>query len=99
MNLVAGRLHSAVDIIAQGGQRNLRRMFFLRRPGRNRIPPEQCLVIEDECSPAPPPRARARNGLPGSGSRHGDDAAMRAAGAIPFRSMHDFPALPRTALE
>jgi len=95
--LVAGRAHSAVDIIAQGGRGKPAPDLFVAAAAAECVAPERCLVIEDSVAGATAARAAGMDCL--ALVRHGDDAAMRAAGAIPFRSMHDFPALPRTALE
>jgi HAD superfamily hydrolase (TIGR01509 family) len=96
-DLVAGRMHSAVDIIAQGGKGKPAPDLFVAAAMAEGVAPEQCLVIEDSFAGATAARAASMDCL--AFVRHGDGAAMRAAGAVPFASMFDLPALLRTALE
>jgi beta-phosphoglucomutase-like phosphatase (HAD superfamily) len=96
-DLVAGRMHSAVDVIAQGGMGKPAPELFLGAAMAEGVAPEQCLVIEDSVAGATAARAASMDCL--ALVRHGDGAAMRAAGAVPFVSMYDLPALLRAALE
>jgi beta-phosphoglucomutase-like phosphatase (HAD superfamily) len=96
MELVGGRLHSAVDVIALGGAGKPAPDVFLAAAAAENVPPAHCLVIEDSVHGATAARAAGMDCL-GLAPR-GDDAALRAAGAIPFRSMHDLPGLLRAAL-
>ena len=58
--------------------------------------PAECLVIEDSL---PGARAAAAAGMDCLGyAPHSDGAALRALGAVPFRSMFNVPALLAAAL-
>lgn len=93
LDLVAGRVHSAADIVARGGAAKPAPDIFLAAADAEGVAAAHCLVIED--SPAGATAARAA-GMDCLGfARHGDDPHLRAAGAVLFRSMHDIPALPR----
>jgi beta-phosphoglucomutase-like phosphatase (HAD superfamily) len=95
-DLVAGRTHSAVDVIARGGAGKPAPDLFLAAAAAEAIPPAHCLVIEDSVAGATGARAAGMNCL--GFAPHGDGAALRAAGAIPFRSMYDLPDLLRAAM-
>ena len=96
MELVHGRLHSVVDVIALGGAGKPAPDVFLAAAAAEAVPPADCLVIEDSVHGVTAARAAgmACLGL----ARHHDGAALRAAGASVFRSMHDLPSLLRAAL-
>jgi beta-phosphoglucomutase-like phosphatase (HAD superfamily) len=96
-DLVAGRMHSAVDVIALGGAGKPAPDVFLAAAAAETIAPAHCLVIEDSVTGANAARAAGMDCL--ALVPHGDGAALRAAGAMPFRSMHDLPPLLRAALE
>jgi HAD superfamily hydrolase (TIGR01509 family) len=96
MHLVEGRLHSAVDAIAAGGAGKPAPDIYLAAAAADGVAPTHCLVIEDSVAGATAAREAGMTCLglaPG-----GQDMALRAAGAIPFRSMHDLPELLRAAL-
>jgi beta-phosphoglucomutase-like phosphatase (HAD superfamily) len=96
LELVAGRLHSSVDAIAAGGAGKPAPDVFLAAAKAEAVAPAHCLVIEDSVPGITAARAAGMDCL-GLVPR-GDGAALRSAGAIPFRSMHDIPALLRAAL-
>ncbi len=90
-DLVAGRLHSHHDV-AQGKPAP---DLFLAAAAAEGVTPAECLVIEDSVTGA---RAAAAAGMDCLGyAPHCDGAALRAVGAIPFRSMFELPGLIRSA--
>ena len=95
-DLVSGRLHSAVDVIALGGAGKPAPDVYLAAASAETIPPAHCLVVEDSVHGVTAARAAGMDCL-GFVPR-GDGVALRRAGAIPFRSMHDLPELLRAAL-
>jgi HAD superfamily hydrolase (TIGR01509 family) len=96
-HLVAGRVHSAVDVIARGGQGKPAPDLFLAAASAEGVPPHTCLVIEDS---VPGVTAAIAAGMACLGfSPHGDGASLRAAGAILFHAMTDLPDLLRAAVE
>jgi HAD superfamily hydrolase (TIGR01509 family) len=89
--LVHGRVHSAAEIIGRGGRGKPAPDVFLEAAAAEGIPPAHCLVIEDSVAGA---RAAQAAGMACLGySPDHDGAALRAAGAVPFRPMHAIPAL------
>jgi HAD superfamily hydrolase (TIGR01509 family) len=96
-DLVAGRAHSAVDVISLGGAGKPAPDVYLAALNAEAVPPAHCLVIEDSVAGVTAARAAGMDCL--GLARHGDGAALRAAGATTFRSMHDLPRLLRVALE
>jgi beta-phosphoglucomutase-like phosphatase (HAD superfamily) len=95
--LVAGRVHSAVDVIERGGAGKPAPDVFLAAARAEGVAPANCLVIEDSVHGVTAARAAGMDCL--GLARHDDGAALRGAGAVPFRSMHDIPDLLRIALE
>jgi HAD superfamily hydrolase (TIGR01509 family) len=84
---VAGRIHSYTDV-AQGKPAP---DLFLSAAAAEGVPPENCIVIEDSPTGA---RAAAAAGMDCLGyAPHGADEALRATGAVLFRSMFDLPGL------
>jgi beta-phosphoglucomutase-like phosphatase (HAD superfamily) len=96
-DLVAGRVHSAVDAISLGGAGKPAPDIYLAAAAAEAVPPAHCLVIEDSVAGVTAARAAGMDCL--GLSRHGDGAALRSAGATTFGSMHDLPELLRAALE
>ena len=96
LDLVDGRLHSAVDVIARGGAGKPAPDLFLAAAAAASVAPAHCLVIEDSVHGATAARAAGMDCL--GFVPHGDGTPLRAAGAVPFHSMHDLPALLRGAL-
>lgn len=94
--LVAGRTHSAVDVIALGGAGKPAPDVFLAAALADRVAPAHCLVIEDSVHGATAARSAGMDCL--GLARFDDGAPLRAAGAMPFGSMRDLPALLRAAL-
>lgn len=89
--LVAGRVHSAVDIIAAGGRGKPAPDVFLAAAMAAGVASEHCLVIEDSI---PGVRGAIAAGMECLGfSPSGDNAALRSIGATLFHSMFDLPAL------
>ena len=95
--LVAGRVHSAVDVIVLGGAGKPAPDVYLAAAKAQAVPSAHCLVIEDSVAGVTAARAAGMDCL--GLARHGEGADLRAAGAIPFRSMYDLPDLLRAALE
>jgi beta-phosphoglucomutase-like phosphatase (HAD superfamily) len=94
--LVAGRLHSAVDLIAAGGRGKPAPDLFLAAAAAEGVPSQHCLVIEDSL---PGVRGAIAAGMECLGfSPSGDNAALRSVGAALFGSMFDLPALLRARL-
>ena len=91
-DLVHGRTHSARDVRAGKPAPDV----FLHAAAAEGIPPAACLVIEDSVPGAQAARAAgmACIGL----APHGDDPALRAAGATLIRSFDELPALLRRAM-
>ncbi len=97
LDLVAGRVHSAVDVIARGGAGKPAPDVYLAAAAAEGVPPHTCLAIEDSVAGA---RAAVAAGMTCYGYSPDDDGAhLRAAGAEPFRSMHAIPDLLRAAME
>lgn len=94
--LVAGRVHSAVDVIALGGAGKPAPDVYLAAAMAEAVTPPMCLVIEDSVAGVTAARAAGMDCL--GLDRFGDGAALRAAGAVPFGSMFDVPDLLRVAL-
>ena len=95
-DLVAGRLHSAAQLVSLGGAAKPAPDVFLAAAAAEGVAPAHCLVIEDSVAGV---TAAVSAGMDCLGlARHGDGADVRAAGALPFRSMHDLPGLLRAAL-
>jgi HAD superfamily hydrolase (TIGR01509 family) len=91
--VVTGRLHSHHDV-AQGKPAP---DLFLAAAAAEGVAPETCLVVEDSL---PGVRAAMAAGMTCLGfCPHDDGTALRAAGAAPFHSLYDLPALLRAALE
>lgn len=94
--LVAGRLHSSDDAIAEGGRGKPAPDVFLRAASSAGAAPSECLVIEDSVHGA---RAAKAAGMACLGFRpNGDGALLGAAGAVLFRSLADLPDLLRARL-
>ncbi len=91
VDLVHGRTHSARDVRAGKPAPDL----FLHAAAAEGVPPAACLVIEDSVPGAQAARAAgmACVGL----APHGDDPALRAAGAVLIRSFDELPAILRQA--
>ncbi len=91
VDLVHGRTHSARDVRAGKPAPDL----FLHAAAAEGVPPAACLVIEDSVPGAQAARAAgmACVGL----APHGDDPALRAAGAVLIRSFDELPAILRRA--
>jgi beta-phosphoglucomutase-like phosphatase (HAD superfamily) len=97
MGLVAGRVHSAVDVIERGGAGKPAPDVFLAAAIAEGVAPANCLVIEDSVHGVTAARAAGMDCL--GLARHDDGTALRGAGAVPFGSMYDIPDLLRIALE
>lgn len=84
-DLVAGRVHSFTDVARGKPAPDL----FLAAAAAEGVHPSECLVIEDSVVGV---RAAVAAGMDCLGYAPHDTAdALRAAGAIPFRSMFDVP--------
>ncbi|HEY8287704.1 MAG TPA: HAD-IA family hydrolase [Acetobacteraceae bacterium] len=94
--LVAGRIHSAYDLIARGRRGKPDPDLFLAAAEAGGADPSACLVIEDSLAGV---TAAVAAGMTCWGySPGGDGAALRAAGALPFTSMFALPDLIRIRL-
>ncbi|MGA9867018.1 MAG: HAD-IA family hydrolase [Acetobacteraceae bacterium] len=94
--LVAGRLHSSEDAIAEGGRGKPAPDVFLRAARSAGIEPAACLVIEDSAHGA---RAAKAAGMECLGfCPNGDGALLAAEGAVLFHSLADLPGLLRARL-
>jgi HAD superfamily hydrolase (TIGR01509 family) len=93
LEAVAGRLHSFTDVAHGKPAPDL----FLAAAVAEGVVPEECVVVEDS---VPGVTGAAAAGMTCLGlARHGDGAALAAAGATPFHSLFDLPALLRTTLD
>ncbi len=92
VELVEGRLHSARDVARGKPAPDV----FLHAAAAAGVPPGACVVVEDSVPGAQAARAAgmACIGL----APHGDDPALRAAGAVLIRSFTELPALLRSAM-
>ncbi len=88
---VHGLVHSYEDVARGKPAPDL----YLAAASAQGLDPSECIVIEDSATGA---RAAAAAGMDCLGYvPHGDGAALRAVGAVPFRSMYDLPGLVRLA--
>lgn len=84
-----GRIHSAGDVIAQGGRGKPAPDLFLAAAAAEGVAPRHCVVIEDS---VPGARAARAAGMACIGfAPHGDGTALRDEGAM---ILHDLAALP-----
>ena len=91
--LVAGRIHSAYDMIAAGKRGKPDPDLFLSAAAAEGVIPGACIVIEDSL---PGVQAAVAAGMTCLGfSPSTDGARLRAAGALPFASMFALPDLLR----
>jgi len=97
LDLVAGRVHSAYDMIAQGRRGKPAPDLFLHAAATEGVEPAECVVIEDSLAGV---RAAVAAGMTCLALvPEGDGAALRQAGALPFRSMFALPDLLRTYMD
>jgi beta-phosphoglucomutase-like phosphatase (HAD superfamily) len=94
-DLVRGRIHSAAEIIARGGRGKPAPDVFLEAAAAEGVDAACCLVIEDSVAGVTAAQAAGMACL--GFSPDNDGAALRAAGAMPFRTMHAIPTLLRAA--
>lgn len=96
-DLVAGRLHSAVDVIAAGGRGKPAADLFLAAAAAEGVDPAACLVVEDSLTGV---RAAMAAGMDCLGFSPADDGSrLRAEGAVPFHDLHILPLLLQAVLE
>ena len=94
--LVAGRVHSAYDMIALGKRGKPDPDLFLAAASAQGVVPAACVVIEDSLAGV---QAAVAAGMRCLGfSPDNDGAALRQAGALPFPSMLALPDLLRSLL-
>jgi HAD superfamily hydrolase (TIGR01509 family) len=97
LDLVAGRIHSAYDMIAQGKRGKPDPDLFLAAAAAEDVEPAACVVIEDSLAGV---RAAVAAGMTCLALvPEGDGSALRRAGALPFRSMFALPDLLRTYMD
>ena len=90
--LVSGRLHSFTDVARGKPAPDL----FLAAAAAEDVPPDACVVIEDS---VPGVRGAIAAGMQCLGYvPHGDGAALASAGAVPFTSLFELPAILRKAI-
>jgi beta-phosphoglucomutase-like phosphatase (HAD superfamily) len=95
--LVAGRVHSAVDVIAAGGRGKPAPDLFLTAAATEGVDPAACLVIEDSIAGV---RGAIAAGMDCLGfSPATDGSRLRAEGALPFHDLHMLPTLLQAVLE
>jgi HAD superfamily hydrolase (TIGR01509 family) len=88
-DLVAGRVHSAEDVIARGGSGKPAPDLFLDTAATEGVAPERCIVVEDSALGV---RGAVAAGMDVLGfDRHGNGTALREAGAS--RILHALPDL------
>jgi beta-phosphoglucomutase-like phosphatase (HAD superfamily) len=96
-SLVAGRVHSAVDVIARGGRGKPAPDIYLEAAATQGVAPASCLVIEDSVAGV---RAAVAAGMTCLGfSPDHDGAHLQAEGAVPLHSLHALPDLLRAVLQ
>jgi len=96
-DIVAGRTHSAVDIIAAGGRGKPAPDLFLAAAAAEGVHPGACLVVEDSVAGV---RAAMAAGMACLGFCPDDDGGrLRAEGARPFHALHTLPDLLQAALK
>ena len=89
--LVTGRLHSFTDVTRGKPAPDL----YLAAAAAEGVLPAECVVVEDSLTGV---RAAVAAGMDCLGfAPHGDGAALRAAGAVPFHAMAELPPLLATA--
>ncbi len=91
--IMEGRVHSHHDVPRPKPAPDL----FLAAAAAEGVTPAECLVIEDSVAGATAARAAGMDCL--ALVRHGDGAALREVGAVPFHHMADLPGLIALALE
>jgi HAD superfamily hydrolase (TIGR01509 family) len=96
-DLVFGRVHSAVDVIAAGGRGKPAPDLFLAAAAAQGVDPAACLVIEDSVAGVRAAVAAGMDCLGFCPTDHG--SSLRAEGAFPFHALSALPALLRAALE
>ncbi len=95
--LLAGRLHSVEDVIATGGRGKPAPDVFLSAAQAAGVGPDACLVVEDSILGA---RAAAAAGMVcWALCPNGAGAPLVGEGAVPFRSLAEFPALLRAEIQ
>jgi beta-phosphoglucomutase-like phosphatase (HAD superfamily) len=90
-DLVAGRVHSAYDMIALGRRGKPDPDLFLAAAAAEGVAPAACVVIEDSLAGVQAAVAAGMRCL--AFCPDGDGAPLRRAGALPFASMFALPAL------
>jgi HAD superfamily hydrolase (TIGR01509 family) len=94
--LVAGRIHSAHDLIARGLHGKPAPDLFLEAAAAEGVAPGDCVVIEDSIAGV---TAAVAAGMPCLAfCPDGETDLARQAGALPFASMFALPDLLRTRL-
>ena len=91
--LVEGRAHSREDVALPKPAPDL----FLHVAALEGVTPEQCVVVEDSVAGASAALAAGMDCL--GFDRFEDGTALRAVGAVPFRTMSELPGLIDLALE
>jgi len=95
-DLVAGRLHSAADVVRKGGRGKPAPDLFLATAAAASVPPSACVVVEDSLPGARAARAAGMSCL--ALVPHGEGQALQAEGAGIFRALAELPAMLAGAL-
>jgi HAD superfamily hydrolase (TIGR01509 family) len=96
-DLLAGRIHSAYDLIARGKRGKPDPDLFLEAAAAEAVSPATCVVVEDSLAGV---RAAISAGMTCLGfSPDSDGAHLTAAGALPFASLNALPDLLRGNLD
>jgi HAD superfamily hydrolase (TIGR01509 family) len=96
-DLVTGRVHSAVDVIAIGGHGKPAPDLFLAAAAAEGVDAAACIVVEDSLAGV---RAAMAAGMDCLGFSPGTDGSrLRAEGALPFHDLHTLPSLLQAVLE
>jgi beta-phosphoglucomutase-like phosphatase (HAD superfamily) len=90
-DLVAGRVHSANEVISRGGRGKPAPDLFLAAAAASRVSPAECVVVEDSITGIRGALAAGMTCL--AFVPHGDTAELAALGAAPVGSLYDLPAL------
>ena len=91
--LVRGRIHSAYDMIAEGKRGKPAPDLFLAAAAAERVPPGNCVVVEDSLAGV---QAAVAAGMTCLGfGPEAETENLRRAGAVPFTSMLELPGILR----
>lgn len=90
-SLVAGRVHSADEVIAKGGRGKPAPDLFLAAARASAASPAECLVVEDSVPGATAARLAGMDCI--AYAPRGEAGALSALGAAPIKTLHALPGL------